>query len=71
MPVAWREGLEGVLEPLCDFSLSPQVKTVLQERKFSDITMIQAILCYARARFHSLHYMKCFRWMHECCTCSV
>ena len=29
------------------------------------------ILCYAHARFHSLHYMKCFRWMHECCTCSV
>jgi len=61
MPEAWREGLEGVLETLRDFSLFPQLKTVLKERKFSDITMIQAILWYACARFHTLHYIKCFK----------
>jgi hypothetical protein len=31
---AWREGLEGVLETQYDFSLFPQLKTVLKERKF-------------------------------------
>jgi hypothetical protein len=61
MPEAWREGLEGVLETLCDFSLFPQLKTVLKERKFSDITMIEGILRDAHARFRTLHYMKCFK----------
>jgi hypothetical protein len=71
MPGAWREGLEGDPETLCDFYLFLKLKIMLKEGKFNDITMIQAKLLSALTKFQTTVSTKCFIQWHEHWACSV
>jgi hypothetical protein len=50
----------------CDFFHFPELKTVLKEWRFNDVTMIQAKLWDASAKFHITDFKKCFEWWCDC-----
>jgi hypothetical protein len=50
--------------------LFPELKIALKGRKFNDMAMIAAKLCYAVAKFQTLHFTECFkRWCNYWAHC--